>query len=108
MWLVGDGDLLLIGSERPGDSLLSNIETGWRRAGVAADLAKVSAFDPFALLSTFAGGAKHMQLFAGAAEPQNDDRMSLEFSAPVSLYENAGQGNKAALRDVSNRQPMPH
>jgi spermidine synthase len=107
MWLLGDGDLLLIGSESPGDSLLRNIETGWRRAGVAADLAKVWALEPFALLSTFAGGARHMRLFGGDAEPQTDDRMSLEFSAPVSLYENAGEGNAAAIRDLRNREPLP-
>ena len=107
MWLLGDGDLLLIGSERPGDSLLANIATGWRRAGVAEDLAKVAALEPFALLSTFAGGARHMQLFGRGGELQNDDRMSLEFSAPVSLYENAGEGNAAALRDLANREPLP-
>ncbi len=107
MWLIGDGDLLLIGSDRPGDLLLPNIEAGWRRPGVAADLAQVSALDPFALLSTFAGGPRHMQLFARGAVLQTDDRMRLEFSAPVALFDNAGQGNTAALLALRDREPMP-
>ncbi len=57
MWLVGDGDLLLVGSVRPLDDRLSNILTGWKLPAVADDLSRASMRAPFALLSLFVGGA---------------------------------------------------
>ena len=53
LWLVGDGDVLLVGSTNPLEPQLSNVAGRWQRPGVAADLAGVGALEPFHVLSMF-------------------------------------------------------
>src|SRR5207247_580559 len=67
MWLVGDGDVLLVGSAAPLDSRLDNIQTWWTLPEVATDLADVSMRDPFALLSMFVGGPAELEAYGGTA-----------------------------------------
>ena len=50
MWLIGDGDLLLIGSEEPIEPRLDSSRPRWQRPGVAADLQTVGVAEPFAIL----------------------------------------------------------
>ena len=86
MWLMGDGDLLLVGSNGDGELPLENIAAHWDRPNVAADLRAASAYEPFALLSSYVGGPAEIQRYAAGAALQSDDRMALEFSAPRALY----------------------
>lgn len=89
MWLVGQGDLLLVASADPMESRLANIERGWKDPRVAADLRAVGAANPFEMLSLFAGGPQELRRYASNVELQTDDRMALEFSGPRALN-NAG------------------
>ena len=108
MWLVGNGDLLLIGSEDPLGERLDNIEAAWRRPGVAADLASVSALEPFAYWSLYAGGPSDLARYAAGATLQTDDRMSLEFSGPRAVNSTEGTRNAAVLRQLlADAQPPP-
>jgi len=107
MWLVGDGDLLLIGSPAPLNTRLRNIADGWRRAGVTADLDSVSVRNPFALLSMFVGGPAELGTYADAAVPQTDDRLALEFSGPRAVNGTAAATNTAALRNLLDEHRMP-
>ena len=108
MWLVGDGDLLLVGSAEPLDGRLSNIASGWRLPGVAADLDRVSMRDPFALWSLYVGGPRELQAFGGAAALQTDNRMAIEFSGPAAVNNGPTAGNTAALRRLlEGGQPPP-
>lgn len=105
-WLVGADDLLLMASTESLDARLSNIARDWRRAEVAADLAEVSALEPFSLLSLFAGGPRELAEFAKNADILTDDRMTLEFSAPRELHNRRAGENGAtvtALLDPDHR-----
>src|SRR6185369_11126000 len=71
MWLVGDGDLLLIGTN--GDAIAPNLEglaTRWRQGIAPALLRDVSIAEraaPFALMTLLAGGPGELQRYGGDA-----------------------------------------
>ena len=110
MWLVGDGDLLLIGTTG------ADIETGvagiaerWRKGAVPALLADVAvapASVPFVLLSLFAGGPGELAAYGNLAALQDDDRMALEFTAPRAMYA-PGDGNATRLREIAAAAVLP-
>ena len=107
MWLVGDGDLLLVGSARSLDDRLSNIITGWNLPGVADDLSRASMREPFALLSLFAGGPRELAEYGSGAARQTDDRMALEFSGPRAINSSATTENTATLRRLLAAKARP-
>jgi spermidine synthase len=106
MWLMGDGDLLLVGSNRSDPLKLDNIAVNWERSKVAADLREAAAYEPFALLSSYVAGPAEIHRYVSGAAVQSDDRMALEFSAPRALYGDAKE-NIAAIRNLldSGRAP---
>jgi spermidine synthase len=106
MWLMGDGDLLLVGSNGADQLPLENIAAHWDRPGVAADLRTAGVADPFGLLSSYVAGPAEIQRFAAGANLQSDDRMALEFSAPRALYGDA-QGEVAAVRALLDPARAP-
>jgi spermidine synthase len=107
VWLVGDGDLLLVGAVEPLESRLSNVQTGWQRAGVAEDLGDVSLAEPFGLWSLFAGGPEELKSYGAGAAHQTDDRMALEFSGPNSINSPASFTNTQALRHLLDGRERP-
>jgi spermidine synthase len=98
MWLAGDGDLLLVGSDGPLEPRLEAISQTWQRAGVREDLGAVGLREPFALLSLFVGGPAEMSRYAAGAAVQTDDRMALEFSGPVAVFAGVTSNHAGALR----------
>lgn len=108
MWLIGDGDLLLVGAADSLEPRFDNIELAWRRRGVAADLLDVSMAEPFSLLSLFVGGPEELRRYAGGAPLQTDDRMALEFSSPFALYGDRSRSNTLKMRQsLSDAQRPP-
>ncbi|HEV3217759.1 MAG TPA: fused MFS/spermidine synthase [Vicinamibacterales bacterium] len=108
MWLVGDGDLLLIGSNG-GAIDLGSIERHWRQGRAPELLREVGVDDraaPFALLSLLAGGPAQLQRYSDEAPIQHDDRMALEFSAPLAIYGRAITDNAAAIRQLADPQTL--
>jgi len=85
-WLVGESDVLLIGSDSPLAALDDGIANAWERPGIAADLAEVQLREPFSLYTLYIGRGSELSRYAGDAPVQNDDRLSLEFSAPRAIY----------------------
>jgi spermidine synthase len=106
MWLMGDGDLLLLGSNGADQLHLENIAANWDRPNVAADLRAAAAYEPFALLSSYIGGPSEIQRYGTGAALQSDDRMALEFSAPRALYGDAKE-NVATLRNLLDPRAAP-
>ncbi|MBI3492062.1 MAG: methyltransferase [Acidobacteria bacterium] len=109
MWLMGDGDLLLVGSTGLDALHLDELTRLWDRPGVAADLRAVSAYEPFALLSSYIGGPDEIRRYAEGALVQSDDAMALEFSAPRALYGDVAEENVTTLRRLLDltRAPTP-
>jgi spermidine synthase len=107
-WLVGEADLLLVGSTAPLGALDEGIAPAWRVPGVADDLALVAVRDPFSLLTLFVARGDDLARYAAGARVQDDDRMALEFSAPRALYGTYQQDNVQrlqALREASAPPP---
>jgi spermidine synthase len=109
MWLVGDGDLLLIGANG-GAIDLAGLNQRVARGNTAAALTDVAIphdAAPFALLSMFAGGPAELTRYGGNAPIQRDDRMALEFSAPRAIYGQMTGENAAAIRALAASAQIP-
>jgi spermidine synthase len=109
LWMIGGGDLLLIGA-RDGEILprLETIEPASRKGQVASTLVDVGIAEgtaPFALLSQFAGGPRELERYSAGALIQTDDRTRLEYSAPRGIYGRSREDNAAALRALAAPQP---
>jgi len=112
MWLVGSGDLLLIGTNGPAiEPHLTGIGRHLGLGSASALLADVSdsrAMAPgFQLLSLFAGGPRELEAYADDAPVQRDDRMALEFSAPRGIYGRSTTDNSAAIRGLVDPARLP-
>ena len=109
MWLVGGGDLLLIGA-RDGSlaARLASVGPGTRGGSAAAVLGDVGIAPgaaPFALLSVYAGGPREIARFGGDEQIQTDDRTSLEYSAPRGIYGRTREDNAAAIVALDAERP---
>lgn len=102
-WLVGDGDVLLIGSNAPLEPRMEAIAQAWRRPGVAEDLASVGVLEPFHILSMFVTRGGSLGQWADDAPVQSDNRATLEFSGPRSVFARTSDNNAALLRTLAEQ-----
>ena len=109
MWLVGEGDLLLIASHGGAIDLAGLGERAARGNTAAAleDVAVPHGAAPFALLSMFAGGPAELKQYGRDAPIQRDDRMALEFSAPRAIYGRMTDENAKAIRALAAGAHVP-
>lgn len=107
LWLVGDADVLLIGSTAPLTGRLDGMATAWQRPGVAEDLAGLGASDPLALLSLFVADGPTLAEWSAGAPIQTDNRGRLEFSGPRSVFGGQRTDNARLLRDLTAGRPRP-
>jgi spermidine synthase len=107
LWLVGDADVLLVGSTEPLDARIDGIAAAMRRPGVAADLATVGVTGPFSVTSLFVADGDALKAWANGAPLQTDDRSALEFSGPRSIFGTARDDNASALRELAAASPKP-
>jgi spermidine synthase len=109
LWLVGDGDLLLVGStggiERQLAATRERLQHG-PAADLLAGLGVPPQSAPFFVLSLYAGGPAELQSYGDSAPVQTDDRMSLEFTAARAMYA-PPQGNAPALRALAEQAEKP-
>jgi spermidine synthase len=107
LWLVGDADVLLVGSTEPLDGRIGGIGDAMRRPGVAADLAGVGVTGPFSLTTLFVAQGDALKAWANGAPLQTDDRAQLEFSGPRSIFGSYRDDNATALRELAASSPKP-
>jgi spermidine synthase len=107
LWLVGDADVLLVGSTEPLDGRIAGIAETIQRPGVAADLATVGVTGPFAVASMFVAQGDALKAWTSGAALQTDDRSQLEFSGPRSIFGAARDDNAADLRALAASSPKP-
>lgn len=107
LWLVGDADVLLIGSTEPLDARIASVAAAWQRPGVADDLASVAVRNPFSVVSLFMAQGPALAGWASGAPLQTDDRSRLEFSGPRSIFGLSRDDNASALRELARRSPLP-
>jgi spermidine synthase len=109
MWMVGGGDLLLIGAKE-GEIAprLTAIASGSGKGTVASLLKDVGIAEgtaPFALLAQFAGGPGEVERYGDAAMIQTDDHTALEYSAPRGIYGRTKEDNAATIRALATDRP---
>ena len=107
MWLVAENDVLFIASNDIVGPRLDNISAAWQRPGVAADLAKVSVFEPFSVLSLYVGGPLEVLRYSQGAFIQTDDRPRLEYSGPRGVYDRSVNENAPTLRGLLDPADAP-
>ncbi len=107
LWMVGEGDVLLVGSTDPLTDRVAGIAEAWRRPGVAEDLNAVGAADPLAVLSLFVADGPALRGWTSGAPVQNDDRSRLEFSGPRNIFGTAETDNAAILKDLAAAATPP-
>jgi spermidine synthase len=108
MWLIGEGDLLLIGSKSDRPVSVDRLSSDWRRGGSAAALEEVGIAGtetPFALMSLYVGGPDDLRRFGADVPVQTDDRMALEFSAPAGIYGRTTSQNSDTIRALASAKP---
>jgi spermidine synthase len=107
LWLVGDGDVLLIGSNEAVVPKLANIATGWQRPGVREELAGVGVTSPAHILSLFVAEGQPLADWAAGAPIQSDNRAALEFSGPQSIFGPSEADNASLLRRLQDEVSAP-
>jgi spermidine synthase len=107
LWLVGDGDVLLIGSNGPLEPRLAGVATAWQRPGVGADLASVGAREPHHVLSMFVAHGPKLATWSSGAPVQSDNRAALEFSGPQSVFGRIDSDNASLLRQLAGNGARP-
>jgi spermidine synthase len=107
LWLVGDGDVLLVGSNAPLEPRFAQVPAAWKRPGVAEDLASVGATDPMHVLSLFVAQRPELAAWAADAPVQSDNHAALEFSGPQSIFGRTSADNATLLRALAQRAPRP-
>ena len=107
LWLVGEADVLLVGSTEPLDARIAGIGAAMQRPGVAADLAAVGVKSPFAVTSLFIAQGDALKSWAATEVIQTDDRSALEFSGPRSIFGSARDDNASSLRQLADASPKP-
>lgn len=107
LWLVGDGDILLIGSNQP---LTGRVEAMASRLaardGAAANLATVGVHDAFALTSLVIADGPGIAAFSAGAVRQTDDFAPVEFTGPRAVFSRGGPDNSAVLRALAVEHPV--
>jgi spermidine synthase len=107
LWLVGEGDVLLVGSTEPLDARLGEVGRHISRPGVRSDLLTVGVRDTFGLLSAYVAGGTTLAAYAGEAPLQTDNRAGLEFSGPRSIFGPQPTDNAEVLREIRRTSRPP-
>ncbi|MFN8057863.1 MAG: fused MFS/spermidine synthase [Vicinamibacterales bacterium] len=107
LWLVGEGDVLLVGSTEPIAPKLQTMVEQWDRPGLSADLADVDIRDAFSLVSQWLGGSTLLKTYGEGARPQTDDRLSLEFTAPRAIFGRQRDDTLGPLRQLATLDSRP-
>jgi predicted membrane-bound spermidine synthase/tetratricopeptide (TPR) repeat protein len=97
LWLVGESDVLLIGSALPTNVDAAALTRRTINPSVGEDLRTVAVSGIADLLGLRVADADALRRYTMNAPLQTDDRMALEFSAPRSLADRAGARNAAEL-----------
>jgi spermidine synthase len=107
LWLVGDGDVLLIGSTDPLEPRLAEVPNTWKRPGVAESLASVDAREPNHIVSLFVAQGRQLADWSAGAPVQSDNRATLEFSGPQSIFGQTRSDNATLLRRLAETAQKP-
>lgn len=98
---TAEGDLLLLGSERPLVIDVKRLAQRIQAPKIAKDLTRVNVKDPLDLLVKFRLGSEEIETYVGSGPLNTDDNGLIEFAAPKSLYLETASVNVKELRQAS-------
>ena len=105
LWLVGDADVLLVGSTEPLDTRIDGIAAAMQRPGVAEDLASIGVTRPFSVTSLFVAEGEALKAWANGAPLQTDDRSALEFSGTAQHFRNRARRQRVGAARARRQEP---
>ncbi|MBI2215832.1 MAG: fused MFS/spermidine synthase [Candidatus Rokubacteria bacterium] len=101
------GDYLLAGRAEPRPIDLAGVRAVWNRdAGLREDLGRRGVASPYAFLADFLLTETETATYAGRGPLNTDDRLPLEFSAPLSMHRDTEALNFRHVTSVK-REPRP-
>lgn len=104
MWIVQEGDLILLGSRDPHSLDFARLEAAYATPAVREDLERAAAASPRLLVQKFLLGGDELARFTAGAALNTDDRPRIEFNAPRALYAETSLENlRAIVRHRSGR-----
>jgi len=106
LWLVGESDVLLIGSVSPLNADTPALTRRYINPAIGDDLRTVAVSNVGDLIGLRVADAAALRRYTMDVPVQTDDRMALEFSAPRSLADRAGARNVAELLALATAPPV--
>jgi spermidine synthase len=106
LWLVGESDVLLIGSTSPLNADTPTLTRRYMNPSVSDDLRAVAVSSVSDLIGLRVADATALRRYTMNTPLQTDDRMALEFSAPRSLADHVGARNAAELLGLASAPPL--
>jgi spermidine synthase len=107
LFLVNEGDALLIGSEVFPEVSAEELRSRMERADVRQDLAGVEVKNAYTLAMLYALRTPELARWAGEARRHTDDRPVLDFSAPRFIHANTSRENREAISSAARDLPLP-
>lgn len=105
IWNTTFSDYLLLGREQPAPVDLERLSSLYdSRPGIKDDLRGVGLRSGPAVLSDFLLAAEDAERYASDAAVNTDDRLALEFSAPLSLYADTSRLNYRVMKGYQTRE----
>jgi spermidine synthase len=101
----GRADFLLVGTAEPRPLDLAGLQAAWDSLPhVREDLRRLGFRSPWALLADFVLAEADAARLTLGAELNDDDRLPLEFSAPLSVHGNTAETNYRMVRAFRTRE----
>lgn len=92
IWDVGEGDIVLLGSQKPWNSDVDTFRSAFKYAGPRHDLAAIGLASPAAIWARQLASQQTAYALAGPGKIQSDNFPILEYVAPRMFYIYLGRG----------------
>ena len=86
IWETNEGDIILLGSDRPWDMSLASLRRSYGLESVRKDLESIGLATPAALMARLFASQRTAGLIAGPGAIQTDGFPVLEYEAPVAFF----------------------
>jgi spermidine synthase len=86
IWDVNDGDIILLGSDRPWECSVEKLARAYKQDTIRRDLASIGLGTPEALLAHQFASQRTAFAIAGSGLLQSDEFPVLEYQAPLAFY----------------------
>jgi spermidine synthase len=97
VWMPMQGDLILIGSDKPHELNYLRMKEVFSRPDISNDLARIGMETPPKFFRKFLMGGARLANYTAGARLNTDDRPLIEFNAPRNLYAVTSHTNQVSI-----------